>query len=158
MLSFQLSTMETVRDKVSHSPRRQAPQSRGDLSASAGDAVRSSASPERTGNGLLNQCMAQIPPTETSMNVGNSLRCIVETASATKSGAMGLESESSTTTRRCGDIRCRTMPGSATNRSDYSLLVRALGIPIRRVLIVFRVVPIRDPLPDVPGHILHTVG
>lgn len=156
MLSFQLSMMETVHDKASSSPRRQAPRLRGDLSASAGDAVRSSASPGQNSDPASGELRAlrRISIATSSLL----LRHALETTGATKSSAMCLEGKSSPPTSRCGDIGCWAMPRPTTNRSNDALLVRPLGISIRCMLIVFRIVPIGDPLPDVSCHILHPIG
>ena len=80
-----------------------------------------------------------------------------ETAGTTKSRAMGLQSKSATTTCCCRDIRCRTMPGSSAYRANHSALFRTGRITLRGILVVFRIIPIGDPLPDIAGHIFYTV-
>ena len=82
---------------------------------------------------------------------------MLETTSTAKSSAMGLEGEASSPACGRRNVGGRTVPGAATDGPHHALFVRTLRISIRRMLIVFSVVPVRDPLSDIAGHILDTV-
>src|SRR5690349_14472982 len=90
------------------------------------------------------------------------LQCLVtrslEIAGAPKPSAMGLQGEPATTPCRCSDVGFRTMPGAASDRTNHSFLVGALRVPIGRVVVIFRVIPIGDPLSDIARHVLHPIG
>ena len=133
--------------------------SRSDLSASVGNAVRSfGVTSTKPINRPPKSCRCHRLISQGHYNRLLLLDRFLDTTDTAKAGSMSLQGEPAATARRCGDIGRWTMPGPATNRPNHSLFVGTLWVPIGRMLIVVRVVPIGDPLPDVPGHILHSVG
>src|SRR4030095_7009206 len=49
-------------------------------------------------------------------------------------------------------------PGSAPNHSEIASPFRPLGIAVRRLFIIAFVIRVVDPLRDIAGHIVQTVG
>lgn len=85
------------------------------------------------------------------------LRCVLKTASATEPCAMRLQCKSSAPPCGCRNIRRRTMPGPPADRTNNSVLVRSMRISVGGVFVVVRVVPVRDPLSHIAGHVLHSI-
>lgn len=81
-----------------------------------------------------------------------------ETSCTAKAGPMGLQRESAAPASRRRNVGGRAMPRPAANRSNYAFPVRTLGIPIWRMLVILRVIPILHPFSSITRHILHSVG
>src|SRR5690606_12123554 len=114
-----------------------------DLPSSAGDAVRSRGVPPNF-PGTARRALFLMPPTLVPPRTPEA--CPV-----------GLQSEAASSTRACPDVRHRAVPGTAPDRPDDAFL-RSLRIPLRRVFVIVRIVPILHPLSCVSRQVFDTVG